>query len=241
MSFSASNPQQTLGTSLVSSQASSSASSSSLSVASPRVDSLVVLSQPTPVINLPESHSPLLVQDTNTNTVTVYSDSSLSQQSVLVSKTGTYFGDNVPAKVPLQPKQSDGTTKSVVAFDTSIVLTNADTTTGQRQPVTFDPSTGRLLVVQSSKRFKDDIQEASDLDIDSLFSTLHVKSYTDKATGQKEYGFIAEELQEFPQLQNFNEKGELVGIKYELISILAVSKLQKLQQQIDKIKAHLNL
>ena len=66
-------------------------------------------------------------------------------------------------------------------------------------------------------------------------------TYTWKLNGQRDVGFIAEEVNEIePLFTNYNEKGEIEGVRYDLITTVLVNAVKEQQEQIkqqqDQIK-----
>lgn len=248
-SFSASRVSSVLGTSVPVAPITN--ASSIVATASPQVASTSSISKPTPIVKL-ANPVPLLTQDVNTGTTTLYTNISKNSELLVVSPTGAYFGTgNVAGRLPLQPKEANGTSRNVVAFDSNVVLVNPATVTSARQQLQFDPSNGRIVVLQSSQRFKTEIkplEESKEVDVDKLFNLLEAKSYVDirykdapTASKVRELGFIAEDVEkDFPELVNYDENKQVVGIKYDTISVLAVNKIKHLQKQLDSLSARLD-
>ena len=242
--FSALNPSSTLGSVAAATQ--QQASSQYLATTSPQVNSLSTASKPAPIYRTPAAvnQSPLIVQSSDKGTVTVYNDEAKSKEALLVSPTGYYFGSNVASRLPLQPRDpSSGTSRKVLALDGNFVLVNPTSTVSARQPLTYDAATGRVVVVQSSLKYKKNVQDlAKDLDVNKLFRDLEVKSYEDSRlnTGEREYGLIAEALATaYPQLVNKDNEGTLTSVRYDVINVLAIEKIKHLQEQVDRLEKKL--
>ena len=95
-------------------------------------------------------------------------------------------------------------------------------------------SNGELGTIDSSRRYKEDIEDMAGTS-SSLLSLRPVtfrykKAFTD---GSKpiQYGLIAEEVAEvFPDLVVYNEDGEPETVKYHVLATMLVNELQKLQR-----------
>lgn len=91
----------------------------------------------------------------------------------------------------------------------------------------------------SSRRYKDQIEYyAGGLDV-----LRHLKPVTFrwKSNGQADIGFVAEEVNEAePLLNNFNEKGEIEGVKYAQITTVLVNAIKEQQKQIEEQKAQID-
>ena len=65
---------------------------------------------------------------------------------------------------------------------------------------------------------------------------LRPVSFDWKDTGEKDFGLIAEEVNEYlPELVKKDELGEVEGIKYSKLTSLLIKAVQDQQQQIDKL------
>jgi len=61
-----------------------------------------------------------------------------------------------------------------------------------------------------------------------------------KSNGQTDIGFVAEEVNEVePLLNNFNEKGEIEGVKYAQITTVLVNAVKEQQKQIEEQRAQI--
>jgi hypothetical protein len=91
----------------------------------------------------------------------------------------------------------------------------------------------------SSRRYKENIQDfTSGL---NLLNRLRPVSYRWKTNGQNDLGFIAEEVNEVePLLSTYNEKGEVEGVKYELVTTVLVNSIKEQQEQIKQQQAQIS-
>lgn len=94
-------------------------------------------------------------------------------------------------------------------------------------------STGRLGVLLSSARYKQDIQPMSDQSqkVHQLRPvTFHYKA---EPAGPRQYGLIAEEVaQVYPELVTRNAEGEIEGVRYEELTPMLLNELQRQHQQL---------
>lgn len=90
-----------------------------------------------------------------------------------------------------------------------------------------------LAPCSSSIRYKENVQSfTSGLD---LLNRLRPVTYSWKLNGQKDLGFIAEEVNEIePLLSSYNEKGEIEGVRYELLTTVLVNSIKEQQEQIKR-------
>lgn len=94
--------------------------------------------------------------------------------------------------------------------------------------------TATALTETSALRFKENIQE----DIDaSIIDKLRPVSYDWKEDKKKDYGFIAEEVNELDStLTTQNEDGEMLGIKYTKLIPFLVKKIQEQEERIKQLE-----
>jgi hypothetical protein len=106
--------------------------------------------------------------------------------------------------------------------------------------VLINTSTGQLGTVNSSRRYKEDIQPM--LDMTAMLQQLHPVTFRYKqpyVEGDKplEYGLIAEEVAEvMPDLVVFNEKGQPETVKYHLLPSFLLAGWQDQQKTIAGLK-----
>lgn len=100
-------------------------------------------------------------------------------------------------------------------------------------------ASGTNLYLQTSSRdFKNNIVDTT-IDTSKVFN-LRTVDYQYKATGQKSFGFIAEEVAEvLPDLVNF-EEDKPFSINYSLLSVLLLEELKKVKTQLDSLTQKIN-
>jgi hypothetical protein len=103
-------------------------------------------------------------------------------------------------------------------------------TNPQMAPVYVDPNTGQLGIQGSSERFKTDIASMH-LDLGKVLElrpvTFHYKT---EPTGTLQYGLIAEEVAKlFPDLVMRDNKGTIIGVRYDELSSILLKELQAQQ------------
>ena len=96
-------------------------------------------------------------------------------------------------------------------------------------------ATNRFYRITSSKRYKENIR---DLEIDtSHVYDLRPVNYTAKDTKAENFGLIAEEVDEyFPELVTYNEKGQADSVDYQMLSVLLLSEMKKLKDEMKELK-----
>ena len=100
----------------------------------------------------------------------------------------------------------------------------------------YDATTKELYAETSTKRHKEDIK---DLDVDtSKLLNLIPKTYTDKKTGRREFGLIAEEVAEImPEVVVFDENDKPLGIKLTRLPIVLLNEIKKLNARLLALEA----
>jgi hypothetical protein len=104
-------------------------------------------------------------------------------------------------------------------------------------------SNGQLGTINSSRRFKEDIQDMGDASSNLL--RLRPVRYRYKqayAGGSKpiDYGLIAEEVAEvYPDLVVSNKDGQVETVQYQKLTPMMLNELQKQAEQIQSLRAEL--
>lgn len=180
--------------------------------------------------------SPLVHQDLLKGKTSFYTNHHNKSSKVgSIDETGEYFGVNAKSELPLQP--NDG--KRVFAVSDSVVLVKPGVAVSAKQQLTYEPSTGRVLVVHSSSKYKKNIEDYDEVDVAALFDKLKLKSYVDASDqsdkGELELGFIAEDLKDFPSLLLYGPDGEIEGVNYDRILLLLIKYVQNQSKKIDAL------
>ena len=96
------------------------------------------------------------------------------------------------------------------------------------------------LVETSAKRYKQNIVSLQD-QLDSI-KKLKPVEFEWKETQKKDIGLIAEDVEKiYPQLIEYDDNGELMGVKYSKITSLLIKAVQEQQEQIDTLKSEVEL
>jgi hypothetical protein len=108
---------------------------------------------------------------------------------------------------------------------------------GVGQAVMVDEN-GQLGTLQSSARYKEDIQDIGGVS-DALMNLRPVRFRYKRTNGKGErptqYGLIAEEVAEvFPELVIYNQQGEIQTVQYHQLPALLLNELQKQHRVIDQ-------
>ena len=147
--------------------------------------------------------------------------------------------NNVYLGNPGQRTESNVMRLGSVQTQTFIVGVNGVTLSGGGSTVIIDAN-GQLGTVMSSARYKDQIQDMSDQG-DRLLRLRPVTfRYKADASGQQQYGLIAEEVaQVYPELVVRGAQGEVESVQYhELIPVL-LDEVKRQQQEIVRQQAEL--
>lgn len=117
---------------------------------------------------------------------------------------------------------------------TKLAVVGLPSTTNQSL-VRIDRDTGDFYIDSSSQRYKEDIQDFEG-DFDKILDA-EPKSYVDKASGQRDIGYIAEDFDELglTDLVIYNGEGEPDGLKYDRISLYLVEIIEAQQAQIEDL------
>jgi hypothetical protein len=127
----------------------------------------------------------------------------------------------------------DGTTLTVVGNIntgqgvTEVYLMNQNVRTSDNVSFTSITET-------SAERYKENIET---LDSGDIIHNLRPVTFDWKETGERDYGLIAEEVNEhLPELVKKSEEGEVEGIKYTKLTSLLIKAVQDQAKQIEDLK-----
>jgi pyruvate-formate lyase-activating enzyme len=85
----------------------------------------------------------------------------------------------------------------------------------------------------SAERYKENIET---LDSGDIIYNLRPVTFDWKTTGERDYGLIAEEVNEhLPELVKKSEEGEVEGIKYTKLTSLLIKAVQDQQSTIEEL------
>ena len=91
------------------------------------------------------------------------------------------------------------------------------------------------LVETSAKRYKQNIVSLQD-QLDNI-KKLKPVEFEWKETQKKDIGLIAEDVEKvYPQLVEYDDNGDLMGVKYSKITSLLIKAVQEQQEQIEELK-----
>jgi Chaperone of endosialidase len=97
--------------------------------------------------------------------------------------------------------------------------------------VQYNAATGQMGPVASSLAFKEDVVPL-DVDTSRVFD-LRPVSYKHKISGHREFGFIAEEVDElFPQIVPKTAEGAAFSVNYDRIVVLLLEEVRKLRDEV---------
>lgn len=97
-------------------------------------------------------------------------------------------------------------------------------------------SSGFILKKSSSIRYKKNVEP---MEIDSsLIYDLDSVSFNWKDSGERDFGFIAEKVDNIlPCLTTRNDKDEVEAVKYDKLSVLLLNEVKKLREEINVLKS----
>ncbi len=132
----------------------------------------------------------------------------------------------------------DGSTLTIVGNlntgqgATEIHLMNQNLRTSDN--VTFNDISVNSLTETSALKYKENIET---LDSGDIIHSLRPVTFDWKESGKRDYGLIAEEVNEhLPELVKKSKEGEVEGIKYTKLTSLLIKVVQDQQKQIEDLK-----
>ena len=130
------------------------------------------------------------------------------------------------------------TNNKPTASDVGAVSKTGDTMSGA---LTVNSTvTANAFNTSSSIRFKENV-EVVDADYIKRFSLLEPVKYIRKSTGQVEYGFIAEKVEQlYPEIVSYDEDGNVDGLDYSKLTVPLVAKVLELEKEIKELKEKKN-
>jgi trimeric autotransporter adhesin len=106
-------------------------------------------------------------------------------------------------------------------------------------PVFID-TTGLLGTVNSSRRYKENIQDMATDSSDILKLRPVTFSYKKDPSSRKQTGLIAEEVETImPQLATYDKDGQPDGVKYHDLPALLLNEVQKLTKRVEELESQL--
>ena len=161
--------------------------------------------------------------------------------------TGSYTVTNASNnRVITSVNDVSGIAETNLTFDGTTLTVAGNINTGQgvtevylmNQNVrTNDNVSFNSITETSAERYKENIQT---LEVNPILN-LRPVTFDWKETGEKDYGLIAEEVNEhLPELVKKNEEGVVEGIKYTKLTSLLIKTVQDQQEQIELLKTELN-
>ena len=121
-------------------------------------------------------------------------------------------------------------------FGITAGLSSSSGTSGM-QAVYIDvtTATNRFYRITSSKRYKENIRNL-EIDTSNIYD-LRPVNYTSKDTKVENFGLIAEEVDEyFPEIVTHNKEGQADSVDYQMLSVLLLSEMKKLKDEIKELK-----
>lgn len=175
--------------------------------------------------------------------VTVQQD---TNTGVVINRYSSGFGGsllNVPGPATFLETQVNGSVAARISGSAARFPAAYSATTANGANVFVD-SVGQLFRSTSSIKYKTDVQDATEDEVNAVLQIRPVtyKSLADADDSDKRWwGFIAEEVEQIdPRLVTHNEDGEPEGVQYDRIVPALVGIIQRQQAQIDALTARLD-
>jgi hypothetical protein len=94
---------------------------------------------------------------------------------------------------------------------------------------------GQIATCSSSARYKSDIESIGSAT--ALVDRLRPVTFRWTATGEADYGFVAEEVAAIePRLATYNAQGQVEGVRYREISAILVRALQEQRAEAQRLQ-----
>lgn len=101
--------------------------------------------------------------------------------------------------------------------------------------VLIDSSTGKLGILVSSEKFKNNIANMGDASHDVLKLRPVTFNYKDDQFNTQQFGLIAEEVDKiFPAIVLYDENGEPKSVQYHVLPVLLLNEMKRQQEVINK-------
>lgn len=118
-------------------------------------------------------------------------------------------------------------------------ITNSTSPPVEALPVKVLPSTGRLYMDSSSRRFKENIVPMEDTSYIYNFNPVNF-NYKSDETHSKHYGLIAEDVEQYcPGIVAHDAEGNVAGFNTGAVQFMMLNEMKKQKQQIDLLTAKL--
>lgn len=100
----------------------------------------------------------------------------------------------------------------------------------------YETTTGRISRQVSSRRFKTNIEDLDDTRVNNIVSALVPKTYNFIESNNPSVGLIAEDVYPvLPEICSLDEEGEPFSVRYDLLSVVLLSKIKMQQAVIDDL------
>ncbi len=167
--------------------------------------------------------------------------------SGLTGVAGYNVANSANNRVVTSIDSTSGNAEANLTFDGSTLTIVGNLNTGQgatevylmNQNIrTSDDVSFNSITETSALKYKENVKT---LDSGDIIHNLRPVTFDWKESGERDYGLIAEEVNEhLPELVKKDEKGEVEGIKYSKLTSLLIKVVQDQQNQIEKLKRDIN-
>lgn len=103
----------------------------------------------------------------------------------------------------------------------------------------YDTTTGQMGPLASSRRYKTDIEDLTDVDPSAVLQLRPVDFQwtVEGMEGQADFGYIAEEVDEvLPQIVPKDAEGQAVAVNYEKLGVLLLDVVRDLKERVEDLK-----
>jgi hypothetical protein len=116
------------------------------------------------------------------------------------------------------------------------IHTGLGTSLGGEAQMMYDNGTGRISRLVSSRRFKTNIEDLGDDRVNTIVDVLVPKTYNFIESNNPSIGLIAEDVYPvLPEICTVDEEGEPFSVRYDLLSVVLLSKIKMQQALIDDL------
>lgn len=176
---------------------------------------------------------------------TAYS-ASLSGVSLDFERVNSYirnYGEGAQGNLIVQLSDSSSvlTTRFTMSGSNGAITVQSLSGSGSGQHVCVD-NNGTMSICSSTLRHKTDVQPLSKAGM-GVVRQLRPVSYLRKgdSTGQREYGFIAEEVDRFaPEMVFRNNEGQIEGLRYQSVTVALTKAIQELEARVEAMAQELD-
>lgn len=157
----------------------------------------------------------------------------------LKGNTQVTIEGNAGAVLDITTTDMNVTSNSVTFTTGQFYLTGLNSNPGTA--LVQEAVTERVVLLSSSERFKEDIEEFTEIQSQRI-NLLAPKKFKYKNGGARTFGYIAEEVAKFlPEVINMDKEGLPFSIRYDMLTVFLVEENKRLTKEIELIKEQLKI